>query len=215
MFFFLFLAWLAQSPNESGAPAWQHLSPQKVERFDYCDSPEVSQAFVDKAYMAVALAPDSMREFERVTAQLARQAAELAKTISSREACREVFVAGRKHHRDVLGTVAVGVRRGLSFDFAEDDEVKKAQLDLVSQWLFDETSRGVLAVIPAEAQDPSVRWARLLAEARMGHVALDSAVVVTRLHSRFGSVDARRFGPVYADQAEKIAQRYGVDISTL
>ena len=45
MFFFLFLAWLAQSPNESGAPAWQHLSPQKVERFDYCDSPEVSQAF--------------------------------------------------------------------------------------------------------------------------------------------------------------------------
>lgn len=213
MLLHLLFAWLFQSASAAEVPAWNHMSPREAEGFDYCESDRKNSDFLAKAGLAIIHGPEGMREFDRVTQRLVRQGVELAESLPSPEACRLAFREGEKYRREVGISIGPEVRRRITFKRFEDPALSRAHLELGAQWMHDEAARAVLGKIPANAPEHSMRWARALAEARMGHAALDSALVLSQVHHEFGGVDQARFGQERARQAEELAQRYGISVT--
>lgn len=213
MLIHLLFAWLFQSAHAAEVPAWNHMSPREAERFDYCESDRKNSDFLAKAGLAIIHGPERMREVDRVTQRLVRQGIALAESLPSPEACRRAFREGEKYQREVGFSVGPEVRRRVTFKRLEDPALSSAHLQLGAQWMQDEMARAALGMIPASAPEPSMRWARALAEARMGYAAQDSALVLSQVHHEFGGVDPVRFGQERARQAEELAQRYGISVT--
>lgn len=182
---------------------------KEAERFDYCESPDLNADLVARSEAAAEKRNAYLRASMASKERLAREGAALARSLPDPTACRKAFSDGMRLYRETLGPISVAVRRSMVKSVSDDQTIKNVQQDLGQQWHFDETIRRVLEALPPENQSPSARWANALANDRMRRVAEDSAYLVSSFDERYGGIDVQRFGPITAQQAEELAQRYG------
>ena len=124
--------------------------------------------------------------------------------------CRIAFDAGRKMFREETAPAFAAVKQNETYEKTADEDVRRARLDLMAQWIQEEASRRVLARLRKDSQDPAMQWARAQANTRMKHVASNSAAVVSLVYEEFGVPEPATLGPRSAWQAAQLAERYGV-----
>ncbi|WP_374473452.1 hypothetical protein [Arenimonas sp.] len=182
-------------------------------RFDYCESRQVNLDLLARVEAQVERNRPGIREMDRGTVALIREANALAEGLPDQVACREVFKSGRDLFRETLGAMSVSVRRSYPFERTDDEAIRGARLDLLDQWIRDEAARRTLGALPDDPQDLSVRWARAQANARIKIEAVDSTTVVDLVYEDFGLPEPAALGTRSAWQANQLAERYGVPVS--
>ena len=141
---------------------------------------------------------------------MVRDGIAIASELADKADCRIAFDAGRKMFREEMASAFAAVKQNETYEKTADEDVRRARLDLMAQWIQEEASRRVLARLRKDSQDPAMQWARAQANTRMKHVASNSAAVVSLVYEEFGVPEPATLGPRSAWQAAQLAERYGV-----
>lgn len=190
-----------------------HVNEFEAARFDYCESRQANLDFLARVEAQVERSSPAIREMERSTVALVREANVLADGLSDQVACREVFKSGRDLFLETLDAMAAYVRRAHPYQRSEDEAIRRARVDLLGQWIQEEAARRALDALPDDPEDAAIRWARAQANARIKIEAVDSATVVAIVYENFGPPSPAKLGQGAAWQATQLAERYGVPMA--
>lgn len=213
MLLYLLVAWLLAAPPEAEAAQPQmRLHEGQVARFDFCESPRANIDLMVRLGAQTDRAPVAIQAIDRSAVWLAMEGSALAASLPDPVVCREVFKAGLELHYDMSMEQGAAVRREYAYRKFGDESVMQIRTDLYAQFVFDETARRVLAVLPDDSGDPAVRWARAQAEARMKYSAAESAFIVSLVYEDYGTPSLKILGPDSVWYATQLAERYGVPV---
>jgi len=213
MLLYLLIAWLLAAPPQAEAAQPQMRTDDgQVARFDFCESPRANIDLMVRLGAQTDRAPVAIQAFDRNTVELAMAGSALAASLPDPVVCRGAFNAGLELHNTTSMEQGAAVRREYAYRKFGDESVMAIRTDLYAQFEFDETARRVLAVLPVDSADPSVRWARAQAEARMKYSAAESAFIVSLVYEDYGAPKPKILGPDSVWYATQLAERYGVPV---